>query len=64
MPLRPQEGHKRPHIAERGLSRFRGRLRAGTSKAFLPLSDTSAFCIQFQLVELPLVELFYSLPYR
>ena len=33
--------------------------RMAVSVCLLPLSDTSAFCIQLQLVELPLVELAY-----
>lgn len=56
MPPSLQEGNKRAYNAKQGLSRFRGRMGAVTSKALLPLADTPAHRIQLQLVELPLVE--------
>ena len=59
MPPSPQDGHKRPYNAKQGLSRPRGRMGMVTSKALLSFSDTSAFRIQLQLVELPLVELIH-----
>ena len=62
MPPSPQEGHKPPYIAKQGLSRSWGRLETVTSKALLPLADASAFRIQFQSVELPLMERICSLP--
>ena len=61
MPSSPQDGRKRPYDAKRGLSRSRGRMGTVTSKAFLPLVDTSAFVIQFQPVKLLLVERIHCL---
>ena len=45
MPPGPWDGHKRLYNAKQGLSRFRSRMGAVTSKVLLPLVDTSARCL-------------------
>ena len=57
MPSRPQDGYKRAYNAKQVPSRSWSRMGTVTSKAILPFLDTSAFCVQLQLVKLLLMEL-------
>ena len=55
----PQDWNKPPYNAKRKASQSRGRMEAVTCKASLPLLDTSALCVQLQLIELSLIKLIH-----